>query len=692
MRHVAPPLAELTAQAQTLTSAGDLEAARAVLDDALDPADADPQRASADLALAAALHARILIALGDTHAARTWAGFAHAAEERLHGPHDERTLAAAAIHAAVLQRVGNHGRAAQLYHDLVGELTALDGPSSQRVLAAEADLATAEHAAGQCTAARVRLETAWERHREAYGDGSAAGIKMLARLGAMERECGRDAAASGHLAQAQELCARYLPPDHPLAQQVARLAGTPASGRHACGQVRRSDGPDPDSPASHHPATHHPATHHPASHSVANQNSGAASPEAASPEATGPGAGGPEATGPGAGGPGAGGPAAAGPAAGGPAPGVTRVPATTPGVYPVPRGPEAPGDLTGRHARPEPPIALPLDPPAHPPIPAQATPSRAHPEWTASTPPIPGVADTNQPGAGWPISAPPLPDEPNPGRPTLGGQAGSAWPAPSRADPDDWEEEQEIPAGAVPAYQASSYSGLSQPVQPPADLHGPPPPVQPLPPQEWSVQPPGPFPPDSVPPVAYPADEYPPGPQMPRQPRNRATAAVPDRRLPVPVAEGERGTSRQPFILAAAVVAGIAIAAAIVAVTLPDGDGNGDEPGKAAAPAPTSAQPSPSPPEPSPTGTAVAPAGVKLQDNRDSVALTWRYPKGSEGPVLISGGRVGQERRAFQQLPAGTTDYVVYGLNEQNDYCFTVAVVYTVDQVAASKAVCTDRK
>src|SRR4051794_441937 len=249
MRHVAPPLADLTAQAQTLTSAGDLAGARDMLADALGPADADPQRASPDLALAAALQARILIALGDPHAARTWAGFAHAAEERLHGSQDERTIAAAATHAAVLHRVGNHGRAAQLYHDLVGELTALDGPLSSRVLAAEADLATAEHAAGHCTAARTRLTDAWTRHREVYGDASAAGIKMLARLGAMERECGRTGEARAHLALAQELCARYLPADHSLAQQIARLAGSPASGRHRCGRVQRSTGPAPDGPA-----------------------------------------------------------------------------------------------------------------------------------------------------------------------------------------------------------------------------------------------------------------------------------------------------------------------------------------------------------------------------------------------------------------------------------------------------------
>jgi hypothetical protein len=174
----------------------------------------------------------------------------------------------------------------------------------------------------------------------------------------------------------------------------------------------------------------------------------------------------------------------------------------------------------------------------------------------------------------------------------------------------------------------------------------------------------------------------------PRSPGDHDAVAVLDRRLPVPVDEPDRHSSRQPLILAAVLVAGIAAAAAIVVVTLPR-----DDPGPAAAPPQATTPVSAAPPAASarPTSTAVAPAGVKLTDNRDSVSLTWRYPKGSEGPVLISGGRAGQEQRAFQQLPAGTTEYVVYGLNKRNDYCFSVAVVYTVDQVAASESVCTKR-
>ena len=72
-------------------------------------------------------------------------------------------------------------------------------------------------------------------------------------------------------------------------------------------------------------------------------------------------------------------------------------------------------------------------------------------------------------------------------------------------------------------------------------------------------------------------------------------------------------------------------------------------------------------------------------------SLTWTYPKGSEGPVLISGGRAGQDRKAFQQLPAGAADYVVYGLNDKLDYCFTVAVVHSTEDVAASAPICTAR-
>lgn len=527
MRHVAPAFAELTARAQTLTSAGDLRGARAVLDPVLDPGDTDPQRATPDLAAAAALHAKILIMLGDAHAARIWAGFAHAAEDRLHGPHDDRTLSAAALHAAVLARVGNHGRAAQLYHDLVHELVAREGPDSHQVLSAEADLATAEHAAGHCTAARDRLGRAATRYRQVYGDATPNGIKMLARLGAMERECGLLAESHQHLALAQELCAHHLSADHPLVGQIAGLASSAASGRHVCGRVRRSEGPSPAdrAPAPIPPAV--PATRPPAA---------VLRPPGRQPE---PDTGWPDDV-----------PRRPGAPAGMPPPD-NRITDPKGKVYQQPLYlsdvHQAPGDLTGRHARADTPLPMP---------------GRRLPEYT----------------------------------------------------PDG----RRVPVGSAPVGTSDE-------------------------------------------PVGH------------------------DRRLPVRVPEAEPASSRQPFVLAAVLVAGVGVAAAVVAITLPRGEAG------TPAPAPTTPPPvSASAPAGAGAGEG-APAAVALRDNRDSVTLTWTYPKGSEGPVLISGGRAGQDRKAFQQLPAGAADYVVYGLNDKLDYCFTVAVVHSTEDVAASAPICTAR-
>jgi hypothetical protein len=516
-----PPLADVTARAQTLSSAGDLAGARRVLANVLDQADAtDPGDADAELAVAAALHARILIALGDPHGARLWAGYAHAAEERLHGPLDERTVAAAATHAAVLQRVGHHGRAAQVYHQLVGDLARIDGPDSPRVLAAEADLATAEHAAGHCTSARARLADAFSRHRARHGDAAPAGIKMLARLGAMERECARDAESREHLALAQELCARYLPADHPLVRQVAALAGAAATGRHVCGRVEQSAGPRAAPGAQTTPFPRRPTVPDPGPAAFPPDDPGRPPPDNRPTDPNGT---------------------------------VYQQPLYLADVH------QTPGDLTGRHAR-------------------------------ADTPP------------------------PMPGRRAL----------------DYGPDGRPQPIGTAPA------STLETP------------------------------------------------------PNSRRLPVRPERPAAPP-------RSRQPYLVLAVLIAGIAIAAAVVALTLPEANGAvGARPtGTVAAAPPASASASAGSPSAGTTTPAAdpgAPTAVKLRDNRDSVALNWSYPKGAEGPLLVSGGRAGQPLRVFQQLPAGTTDYMVYGLNSQQNYCFTVALAYSTDRIATSSPVCTQRK
>ncbi|RZU49209.1 hypothetical protein EV385_0949 [Krasilnikovia cinnamomea] len=630
MRHVPPPLAELTAHAQSLTSAGDLAGARAVLADVLDPTDADPQRATADLAVAAALHARILIALGDPHGARIWAGFAHAAEERLHGPHDERTIAAAATHAAVLQRTGNHGRAVQLYHDLVAELITLDGPDSPRVLAAQADLATAEHSAGQCTAARSRLAQAWERHRVTYGDAAPAGIKMLARLGAMQRECGHDAAGREHLALAQELCARYLPADHPLAVQVNALARRNEPDRHRCGRVTPSVGPDA------------------------------------------------------------------------PAPGVRHVSGAAPGVTPVhPTG----GGPGGRHARADRPLVTPPppDPPRFVPHPAQrplVTPPPADPP--RFVPPPPASPQVTPPPADRPPTVAPPPADP-PRFVPLPPERPATVSSPAPRDPPARPERDPVRPEPDPVHpERNPVHPEPDPVRPDPDLaqadqshayagSGAAPAGRPAP-MGW--QPSVVFPPPHPEPVRTPPPPHAVlGGGAAAQP---GSSLVADRRLPVPVARPEPARSRHSALLVAVLLAGIVVAAVVVAATLPR-EGRGEPQASAAAPttaaaAPAAVSSAPAAEAPSSAAPGGAPENVRLRDNRDSVSLQWGYPPGAEGPVLISGGRTGQEQRAFQQLPAGTTDYVVYGLNEQENYCFTVAVIYTVDNVAAAPQTCTDRR
>ncbi|WBB57252.1 tetratricopeptide repeat protein [Verrucosispora sp. WMMD573] len=228
---------ELTDQAHDLVSAGDLAGAQRLLADALTGADPRPANATSELAEAASLHARVLVALGEPHSARGWAAYAYAASGRLYGRSDPRTVAAAATLAAVLHRVGSWSRAARLYQEVIIELTASDGPESLRVLAAHADLATVEYARGQCQVARDRLQDAWELHREVYGDGHPSGIKMLARLGSMQRDCGQFAEAQDNLALARELARQHLPADDPLAAQVATLARAAANPDHVCAET-----------------------------------------------------------------------------------------------------------------------------------------------------------------------------------------------------------------------------------------------------------------------------------------------------------------------------------------------------------------------------------------------------------------------------------------------------------------------
>ncbi|MFF5176258.1 tetratricopeptide repeat protein [Micromonospora sp. NPDC000089] len=495
---------DLTVQAHHLVSAGDLAGAQRLLSDALTDADPRPDHASPELADAAGLQARVLIALGEPHSARGWAAFAYAAAGRLYGRSDERTISAAATLAAVLHRVGSDARAARLYSDVILEMTARDGPESLRVLAAHADLATVEYARGQCAQARERLQDAWELHREIYGDGHPSGIKMLARLGAMQRDCGRFTEAHENLGLAAELADRHLAADDPLVRQVAALSRAAADPGHLC----------TDEPA-------------------------------------------------------------------------------------------------GRRETPV--------------VPAARTPP------AGEGPPDP---------FGWPAGPSPV-DEPHP--PTVPGQ---------RLPPDDDHRDDEV-------FPEDDYPWPPEPDAPPPSA-----PHDPVPPAVVGLA--GGY--------AEEADGV-----------RRVGPPDPSRLLPVHVPRARhQAPPPRRFRAAPAAVAGVVVVllgavAVIAGVSQVDGD---DPPASPGGTSPRAA---------APATPGTPPGGVSLRDRQDSIALGWTYPAGAPGPVVISGGRADQDPRAFQELPAGTTSYVVYGLDRTTDYCFTVAVVWSKSSVARADRVCTDR-
>ncbi|RKR91173.1 tetratricopeptide repeat protein [Micromonospora pisi] len=685
---MSPGFGDLTPQAQQLVAAGDLAGAQELLSAALNSADPSPAHASPELTEAAGLQARVLVALGEPHSARGWAAFAYAAATRLHGPSDPRTVASAATLAAVLHRVGSHERAARLYRDVIIELTATDGPESLRVLAAHADLATVEYAQGECQLARNRLEDAWELHREVYGDGHLSGIRMLARLGSMQRDCGHFAEAHEHLALARELCREHLPADHPLAVQVAALARAAANPDHSCADGQSAepdrapaghldpapsattdDFPGPDS----YPA---PADAYPGPDDRAAPTGAHATPNHDYPA----------------------------PATSYVAPGTTHPPAAEPyaapvGGYPPSTGSYPPAAASGEHypAAATPPGAGPPDPPPPPRMPPPRVPPPRSPVDHGPFGPGASPADAVYPASGesavehdsrwWPPDrAEPDPDdEPADDRDGWTASGRSDWRTDqsTERDNDSWAHE---PSG-TDWNHAPAGSGWDR-----APAGG-----------GWDHPLPGggsPLPPAVPGMTAAPGDD-----------RFRTagtgggtgTRHLPERRqqakLPVRIYQPPRRPLRRtlPVIVAGLVVVLLGTVAVVAGFALTsDSDPGPTGPGQ---PTPNGPSPGTTPEQSAPAGPVATPpvtpgappSGLSLRDSRDSVSLSWTYPPGAEGPVVISAGRTGQDPRAIHELPPGTDSFIVYSLNRNTDYCFTVAVVYSVDLVGRSEPVCTKR-
>jgi hypothetical protein len=423
-----------------------------------------------------------------------------------------------------------------------------------------------------------------------------AGIRMLARLAAMSRDCGDEAAAQRHFARARALAETYLPAQHPVATQVAALSAAPANATHTCEIVPAGPVPTGSAPAEDDT-------------------------EWWPPEQVGPQ---PEATG--------GEPAGSG-----------RETPTGPGPQAGSAGAAVLGSWAFGTAAPR-------------------TPSpRTAPQQPAEERP-PG--DNPRTGAGWPEArteaSPPATGRRTEPR-TAPPRTGAGWP-----ERDIRVAEGRVSRGHLAAPRRIPVAG-QLPDEPGYPGH----PVTTFaaPPTTTYTAPPAPAPQRS--PVQAPQ----PAPAHVSAPANQLAHVRHDLSDPYEPTRSRWAGAAFGTGLAVLGVAGGWFAAS----TLIDRADRPDRPAAATAAAPT------------PAASPVPPGRIALRDARDSVTLSWTYPGGAEGPVLVAGGRTGEQQRAFQTLAPGTSTYTVYGLAERADYCFTVAVVYSTETVARSAPVCTTR-
>ena len=80
-----------------------------------------------------------------------------------------------------------------------------------------------------------------------------------------------------------------------------------------------------------------------------------------------------------------------------------------------------------------------------------------------------------------------------------------------------------------------------------------------------------------------------------------------------------------------------------------------------------------------------------VTDDGNGVKLRWVDPSSGTLSFIVFGGRRGTEPGVMQTIQAGSTTATISGLNPQQNYCFTVGALYSVELVAKSNQVCTSR-
>src|SRR5215467_9418511 len=240
MTSIGAEVADAVWEAQAHIEADNLPAALVPLREALATVTLDPACPVPDIADAARLYAGVLISLGESYTALLYSTYAHKATRLLEKPTSLRAIQADLIHAFVLRATARLGESVKLYRDVVQRLAERFGPAGRPALAARADMAVALHAAGACEEAGKTLHRSYVSHREAFGAGDPQGIRMLARLGVMVRDCGGFERAHQYFDEAKSLCTQHFTYTDPLSRHVTAAARASSDPGHTCGEQATS--------------------------------------------------------------------------------------------------------------------------------------------------------------------------------------------------------------------------------------------------------------------------------------------------------------------------------------------------------------------------------------------------------------------------------------------------------------------
>jgi ATPases involved in chromosome partitioning len=212
----------------------------------------DPASASSEDWQLVTMYALATAYRGDPRRAVACATAAYRALCALHGPFDEAAMSAQRALAVAQQAAGDLLGAVRTVEAVWALSERTRGTTAAQTLLAAADLAAAQHRVGRCDEALRLMESTVDTYVTRYGH-DATGIRMLARLGAMIRDCGDFDRGHELLGQARRLAQG----DDGLMAAITALARANVDPDHHCTADARSRPPTgptlavPDDDAAH---------------------------------------------------------------------------------------------------------------------------------------------------------------------------------------------------------------------------------------------------------------------------------------------------------------------------------------------------------------------------------------------------------------------------------------------------------